>query len=353
MRHPVLIIDKEKLKYNTKSILKMCKEVNIEVTAVTKACCGNPEIAEIFVDCGVRILADSKIENLERLSKFQVTKMLLRIPMLSEVEDVVRCADISLNSELKTMKALSDVAQKTGKKHNIILMIEMGDLREGILAEDALEYAERILRFEGINLLGVGTNLNCYGGIIPDEYNLSRLASVADSIEEAYGIQLQIVSGGNSGSLYLLRDKKMPSRVNHLRIGEAILRGIETSFHKKIGNLHSDVFSLRTEIVELKDKPSVPFGSAGFNAFGEKKNFMDKGILKRAIVACGRQDVLCEQIIPQDTGIEIIGASSDHLILNITCANRQYEVGDTIDFSLSYGALVAAFTSEYVHKVFF
>lgn len=352
MNYPALIIDKEKLIYNTKSIVKICQEANIEVSAVTKAFCANSEIAGIFVDCGVRTLADSRVQNLKKLSGFQVYKMLLRIPMLSEAEDVVRYADISLNSELKTIEALSQAAQKAGKKHGIILMIEMGDLREGILAEDAVEYAGKVLQLEGINLLGVGTNLNCYGGVIPDEYNLSRLVSVADSIEEKYGIRIQIISGGNSGSLYLLEDKKMPSRVNHLRIGEAILQGVETSFRKKIDNLYTDVFRLRAEIVEIKDKPSVPFGRIGINAFGIKTDFKDRGVIRRAIVACGRQDVICEQLTPLGTGIEILGASSDHMVIDVTNSDHSYIVGDTIDFSLAYGAILTAFTSEYVYKVF-
>ncbi|MGE5583636.1 MAG: ornithine racemase Orr [Bacillota bacterium] len=350
MNHPVLIIDKAKLRHNAEVVLKMCREANIEVCAVTKAFCAHPEIAETLIEAGINCLADSRIQNLKKLRRLPITKMLLRIPMLSEVEEVVRYAQISLNSELKTVEALSAAALKTGKKHGIIIMIELGDLREGILPGEAVEFAGKVLGLPGVQLLGVGVNLNCHGGIIPDRKNLGQLVSVAGEIEAEYGIRLQTISGGNSGSFYLVRDHQMPPGINQLRLGEVILLGRETSFQQKIDGLYTDVFTFQAEIVELKEKPSVPYGEMGRDSFGLRPGFQDKGVIKRAIAACGKQDILWNQLTPHQQGIDLIGASSDHLLLDVTHAGRDYTVGDTVDFSLSYGALLAAFTSEYVYK---
>lgn len=351
MNYPALIIDSKKLQYNIKYMAQLCNQAGIDICAVTKVFCAHPAIAKVFVDTGIQMLGDSRIQNLKKLAKFPVKKMMLRIPMLSEVENVVKYADISLNSEIKTIEALSRAAEKHGTKHGILLMIELGDLREGIMVEDAVQFAGEVIALNGVQLLGVGTNLNCYGGVLPTEKNLSLLVQIAQEIEKTYAIHLPIVSGGNSGSVYLLTEKRMPAGINQLRLGEVILRGHETSYQKRIDELYTDVFKFRAEIIELKHKPSVPFGEIGTDAFGNKRVYKDKGIMKRAIVACGRQDVLWEQLTPIDKEISFIGASSDHFILDVTHALKDYSVGDTVDFSLSYGALLAACTSEYVFKV--
>jgi predicted amino acid racemase len=49
---------------------------------------------------------------------------------------VVRSADISLNTELDTLKKLSYYAKASNKNHQVIVMVELGDLREGVLPID-------------------------------------------------------------------------------------------------------------------------------------------------------------------------------------------------------------------------
>ncbi len=351
MQYPALMINRGKLYNNIKVITSLCREAGIEVSAVTKVFCAHPEIVKVFADAGVQDFADSRLQNLKRIPFAAGRKMLLRMPMISEAEEVVRFSDISCNTEMKTVEALSAAAQKHHVTHGIVMMIEMGDLREGILPEDAMAFAQMATRLPGVRLMGVGSNFNCYGGVLPTVGKLSQLVSIAKTIETACGLQLPIISGGNSGSIYLIREKKMPAGINHLRLGEVILRGYETSFQQKVEGLYADVFTLRAEIIELKDKPSVPYGEIGLNAFGAKPQFTDKGSIRRAILACGRQDVLWDHIVPLDGGIELIGASSDHLLLDVTRAEKPCSVGDTMDFSLDYGAILAACTSEYVSKI--
>src|SRR5699024_5124224 len=120
-------------------------------------------------------------------------KMLLRIPMLSELEDVVNYSDISLNSELKTIESLSNIAMKKNKVHNIILMVDLGDLREGYFNKEELYQAiERALELKGIKVIGLGTNLSCYGGVIPEEENLSKLVNFTETVENKFNIKLDI-----------------------------------------------------------------------------------------------------------------------------------------------------------------
>lgn len=351
MQYPALIIDKNKVKHNTKLLTDKLGAYGIKVAGVTKVFCAIPEIAQAILDGGAYALADSRIENLRRLKDIKAPKLLLRIPMQSQAAEVVEYADVSLNSELTTIKALSKAAKAKNKIHEIILMIDLGDLREGVWYEKAVEYAGEIVKLENIKLIGVGTNLTCYGGVIPTKDNLGLLVKLSQEIEQKYNIKLEIISGGNSSSLHLIEKNEMPKGVNQLRLGESIVLGLETAYGERIKDTYRDAFTFAAEIVELKEKPSVPIGEIGMDAFGQKPVFNDKGIIIRAIVAAGRQDVKPDGLIPRDNGIEVLGASSDHMILDITKAEKQYKVGDIVEFDVNYGALLAAATSEYVNKI--
>jgi len=351
MSYPKLEISLEKIKCNTRKIVELCKRNSIEVAGVTKVFCAITDVAEALVDSGVKMLADSRIENLKKLKHINVPKLLLRLPMISQSDEVVEYADISLNSEIETIKALSQSALNKGLKHKIILMVDLGDLREGIFEEGNLyDTVEEILKLDNLELIGVGTNLTCYGGIVPKQDNLGRLVSLKEKIEERFSINLDIISGGNSSSLYLLNDDKMPQGINHLRLGESLVLGRETAYGNQLEDTFDDCFKLIVEIIEIKDKPTVPIGEIGMDAFGNKPSFIDKGIRKRAICAVGKQDVSMGDIIPYDEKLSILGSSSDHLILDITDSNCLYKVGDKVSFKLSYGGILSTATSEYIYK---
>jgi predicted amino acid racemase len=181
---------------------------------------------------------------------------------------------------------------------------------------------------------------------------LGELVALADHIESTYDIKLNIISGGNSSSIYLLENGQMPERINNLRIGEGVVLGREAAYGDPIQGTHDDAFVLEAQIVELKEKTSMPRGIIGMDAFGGKPVFEDKGKMIRAIVAVGRQDVDHTALFPTDHGIEIIGASSDHMILDLTHANSKYTVGDVVSFKMEYGAMLKLFTSEYIERYY-
>lgn len=351
MNYPALKINLGKLEHNTRLLASKCSMHGIKIAAVTKVFCGLPQVAEALVRGGASYLADSRIENLKKLKHLSIPKMLLRIPMLSQIEEVLEYADISLNSEYDVIKALSEAAIKKGRLHDIILMVDLGDLREGVWMEDAVDYAGKLLELKGINLKGIGTNLTCYGAVIPKEDNLSKLVKIARSIEERYNIKLDIISGGNSSSLYLVDKGSIPKGINNLRLGESIVLGNETAYGDRIEGTFNDCFVFSAEIVELKEKQSIPIGEIGMDAFGNKPFFEDRGMRKRAIVAAGKQDVRPDGLTPIDNKLIILGASSDHMIVDITDSKNKYSIGDSIEFLLDYGALLGASTSEYINKI--
>lgn len=353
MSYPRIEIDLTKIKNNTRIMVEACSERGIEVAGVTKVFCGHKKIAEAMIEGGVSILADSRIENLRRLSGFSQPKMLIRIPMLSQVSRVVKYADISLVSDLEIIKGLSKQAIKQNKLHKIILMIDLGDLREGIFyEEDISAIVKEIVPLTGVQLYGVGTNLTCFGGVMPTSENLSRLVDIKNKLEAEFNLKLNVVSGGASGSTSLFDGNKLPRGINQLRLGSSLTLGIGLN-DEPIEGLHHDAVKLVAEIVEIKDKPSVPIGEIGLDAFGLKPVFLEKGIRKRAICALGKQDINPHHLIPYDSLIEILGASSDHLLLDITDTEEQYSIGDKIKFHLAYGGCLSAMTSSYIYKKFF
>ncbi|WP_291635039.1 ornithine racemase Orr [Clostridium sp.] len=350
--YPCVEVDLKKLRHNVETILAMCNKKHIDVTSVTKVFCSERTIVEAILQAGVTQVADSRILNLKKLKDLNCTKMLLRIPMISEAHEVVRYTDVSLNSEIDTIKKLGAAAKDLNKIHSIILMVDLGDLREGVMIEDVTSTVSEIVKIDNIKLIGLGTNVTCYGGVIPDAENLGVLIKLKSDMEEIFNLKLPVISGGNSSSLYMVINDTMPEGVNQLRIGESIVLARETSFGLPVADCYEDVFTLSGEIVEIKSKPTVPTGVIGMDAFGNKPNFEDKGIRKRAIIAVGRQDIRVEGLVPIDTDISVFGASSDHLILDVTDCKKELKVGDIIEFKIDYGCLLAAMTSPYVEKYY-
>ena len=359
--YPRLIIDLKKLEANLDAVAKITKEDGgCSLMIVTKGLCAEKEMCRMVASHpAVDFMADSRVANIKTYADTARAngKMttLLRLPMHAEVEDVVKYVDLSFNSELSTIRLLDEEAGKLGVKHNILLMIDLGDLREGIFYQDEdLIFAavEEILTMEHINLYGVGVNLTCYGAIIPKNDNLSNLVAVARKIEEKFGIKLQMVSGGNSSSIYLIGKGEMPEGITNLRLGESFLLGNDTAYGEKLEGTVSDALVLEAQIVELKEKPSLPIGEVGVDAFGQKPFYEDRGIIKRAIIAIGKQDTDIESMEPLDEKIDILGGSSDHIILDVTKSDREYQVGDVVQFIVGYGGMLKTATSPYVEKAY-
>jgi predicted amino acid racemase/D-alanyl-D-alanine dipeptidase len=349
MATPRLEINLGKIGNNIKTLKKLYGLKGVDIIGVTKAVCGNSDIADIFVKNGIKILADSRISNIRKMRTegVQAQFLLLRTPILSQVEEVVKYSDISLNSEIAVIKKLSKFAVEQNVKHKIILMVEMGDLREGIMPMDLDITIEQITKLKGIELIGLGTNLACFGGIKPDEKKMQSLSFIANDIEAKFGLKLDLISGGNSANYNWFMSTKNIGRINNLRIGESIFLGRETLHRNQIPGLFTDAFTLVAEVIESKTKPYIPNIEVSQDAFGNNPEFKDNGLMKRAILGVGLQDVIVSGLTPK-LDVEIIGASSDHIIVN--SKKLEFKVGNELAFDLNYGALLSAMTSPYIIK---
>lgn len=353
-RYPCLEIDLARIAQNTNHVVKLCRRQGIEVLGVTKGFCALPEIVWAMHIGGIRHFADARVENLYqlRLNRINGPFTLLRLPSLSMVAEVIEVADVSINSEFEVIKALSSQALSMGKSHQVILMIDVGDLREGILPEQAIAVIRKALGHKGVSLRGIGTNMGCFGGVLPTQKNLGLLQDLGREIRARLGIELPIISGGGTSSLLLVENLTMPPDINQLRIGEGILLGTDTTNNRQIPYLDRDAFILKAEVIEIAEKPSIPMGEIGQDAFGQKPCFIDRGIRRRAILALGKQDVEITGLTPKDEQMTILGGSSDHLIVDITDSTAQIEIGSVVNFSVNYAALLSATTSPYISKCY-
>jgi predicted amino acid racemase len=347
-------VDCARLQLNTAAVVELCAPHGIEVVGVTKACCGHPDVARAILAGGVRVLGESRLGNVRRLRQagIEAEIMLLRLPEISKANEVVRLTQVSLNSQVETVRALSQAASAQGVSHRVILMIETGDRREGVMPERALEVARGMAGLPHIELVGVGANTTCIGGVLPTRENTQLLVEVAEIVESKLGLHFKTISAGNSASLALLLRDEMPARANQLRIGGAIMIGeVDSTGDWSNALPHQDAFTVTAEVIEVEVKPSVPEGSLAPNAFGDIPQWPDLGLRRRAILALGRQDLQIESLIPKHPGVTILGASSDHLVLDVTEALPPIHVGEPLEFRPLYGAVATGMSSAVATQI--
>lgn len=358
MRYPMVELDLKKLRNNIDQAVARCGKMGIGIAGVIKGFTGIPEGAKEFADAGCDFIASSRLEQIRAAMDFGIKAeyMLIRVPMLSEVEEAIRLTDISLNSEVEVLKALNQEALKQGKTHKVILMVDLGDLREGFWDKKELVDAALMVEKEldGLYLAGVGTNLGCYGSILATPEKMNELIADAEIIEKAIDRKLDIISGGATSSLPMVLNGTMPERINNLRLGEGIIlaKDLKDLLHVDMSFMYQDAFTLKAQIIEIKDKPSYPVGQLSFDAFGMVGTYEDRGIRKRVLLGIGKVDVAYpDMIYPRDKGVEVLGASSDHLILDIEDAEREFKVGDIMEFDLCYATIVFVTNSPNVRIV--
>jgi len=347
---PRIEISLSQIRHNARLLAEYYGQQGISLMGVSKATLGEPAIAKAMIQGGVKFIADSRLANIQKMKCAGIaTRFVLLRTAISQAEAVILDVDISLNTELATVRMLSHYANLHHKLHQIIVMVELGDLREGIMPGDLAQFVQQVLKLPYIEIIGIGCNLACYGGIKPTHQKMLELSALADALEREFPIHLEIVSGGNSANYQWYESAQTVGRINNLRLGESILLGCETLDRKTIPGLYTNAFKLIAETIESKQKPSVPFGEICQDAFGNMPIFIDRGIHRRVIIALGRQDVLVSGLTPYHD-LEILGSSSDHVVLD--SKNYNLQVGSEVKFNLDYGALLSAMTSPFIKKQF-
>jgi len=347
--YPILKINVEGINKNIKIIKELCQQNDIKLSVVVKVLSGYEEVVNKLNFDYIDSLSDSRISNLKKYQDLKIEKWLIRIPSFDEIEDVIKYSDVSFNSSLETIILLNEEAKRQNKIHKVILMYELGDLREGVDQDKLMGIIKEIKALSNIKIYGLGANLTCYGGVEPTMENTDELYMVAKELEKKNNISFDIITGANSSSYKLLSNGTLKDKMNYVRFGESVFLGLIPGYYEKIEELNQNNFIVEAQIVELEKKDSVPRGKVLKNSFGEVPSFVDNGVRLKALINIGKQDTGLN-LKPLDKGISILDGSSDYLILDLTNSQKQYKLGDIVSFVPDYESLLKLMTSPYVKK---
>ena len=354
--YPVLDVNVRAIQTNAKVLCDICDKNNISVAGIIKFSDGDLEVAKAYRNGGCSQLGVSRANHLKVLKEcFPDTQTLLtRCPTRADLTNCARYADLTLMADADALRALDTEAAKWGTCPGILLMLDVGDLREGVDDIPALvELAKLCESLPNLHLRGIGTNLACMNGVLPTMENLTFLVEGAEAVEAAIGRKLELISGGSSINLLLLKDgiSQMPPRVNHLRIGGTIANPMNIRMNRGVTfpGLREDTMTLTAEIIEIQEKDSAPKQCSTKNWAGEQVVREDKGRRLRAILALGSQDIGdSSTLIPLDKDVEIVGCSSDHTIVDVTDSEISRKSGDTLTFKVRYANMLYAFSGNHV-----
>ncbi len=348
--YPRLVVSRDKIVENTARVADLCTRAGISLTAVTKGVSAREGIVRAMVEGGCAEIGDSRMDDLEFIRSLGtgLPLLLLRIPMPSEISRLVEAADRSIVSMPETVTLIDKECLAAGRTHEILAMADLGDLREGVWMGRMEFMADALKRARRTRCAGVAVNFGCYGGVLPSPEKIHLLLKAGEELERDLGYRIDVYSGGSTSSLVLLEQGTMPSGVNNLRVGEAILLGNDVTGDREIPWLHRRTMHLEAEVVEVYRKPSVPVGPTGRDAFGRAPVFEDRGERLRAILAVGRQDVSIEGLTPEIPEVLILGGSSDHMIVDVEDVHPAPRLGAILRFFPDYGAMLALSTSSFV-----
>lgn len=360
--YPQLEINLAKLRRNAKEVVSRCTAQGITVAAVVKGYWADPRMVRAYLDAGAKQVATSRVSQIRKMKEAgidDVPFLLLRVPQMCELEEVAKYADYSLHSDLSVLQEYNRVCEELDVVRNVIVMADLGDLREGFWDKDemvdACVFVDRGLH--NLHLAGIGVNLGCYGAIQPTPEKMHDLLAIAGRVEERIGRKLEFISGGATSTYTMVHWGTLPEGINHLRIGEGVIPAYDLPFDWGITDLldytDRDIFTLRAQVLEVRTKPSYPQGTFCIDCFGGKPTFTDRGERKRALVGIGRADAgNVMDIMPRMEGIEVLGGSSDHLILDVEDCKTELKAGDVLEFDIRYSVMLPITNSPDVEKIY-
>lgn len=350
-----ITLETKKLANNFNHLNDFFKSHNIDWSIVTKILCGNEEYLTELLNLGIKQYSDSRISNLKMIKNLDANAQTIYIkpPAKGVIEEVVTYADISMNTDFHTIEMLSKEAVKQNKIHKIIIMIDLGELREGVMREDFIDFYAKVFEMKNIEVVGLGTNLACLYGVKPNNDKLLQLCLYKQLIELKFNVKIPFVSGGSSVTIPLIKQGLLPKDINHFRVGETLFMGTDAYNNVPFKNMDNDIFKLYAEIIELYEKPLIPSGELGSNLEGNVMTFDEKNIGKssvRAIIDIGLLDIDMKHLEATDENVKLAGATSDMVVLDLGENLTNFKVGDQMEFTLDYMGIVRIMNSKYIEK---
>ena len=350
-----LRVHPERILRNVRKLSAFLSEHNVQWTLVAKVLSGDNEVLQHLLESDafddVHSIADARISGLQSMKEVRpdIRTMYLKPPAIELVDDVVECADVSVNSSRTTVRALNEAAERRGIVHKIIVMIEMGELREGIIRENILRFYEEVFDLPHIEVIGIGTNLGCMHGIEPNYDKLIQLSLYKQLLESKFDQRIPLVSGSSSIALPLIGTPKWPAGINHLRIGEGAFFGTSPLDGDRFQDLSTDAFEFSANIIETGTKATTPDGVVSEAAIGQVAEPPDEAdTMRRCIVDFGLLDVDVDDLTPVDPDVHFAGTTSDMTVYDVTDARYLYRVGDELTFTPNYMAVARLMHSKYI-----
>lgn len=350
-----ITLNRTKLRENFKFLDDLFSSHGIKWAIVSKLLCGEKLYLREVINLGIKQICDSRVSNLKTIKSIDpaIETIYIKPPAKRALKGVVSYADISFNTELETIKLLSNEAARQGKTHKVIIMIEMGELREGVLRDDLIDFYSNVFKLPSIKVVGIGTNLTCLYGVLPNEDKLIQLSLYKQLIDAKFNTSIPYVSGGSSVTIPLIFHHCLPKGINHFRVGETLFLGTDVYHDKPFEQMHNDVIRFYAEIIELLEKPMIPSGDIGSNVEGESFEFNENETYEtshRAIIDIGILDVDTSHIKPVGENREIIGASSDMIVVDIGKNEENLKVGSLLEFAIDYMGTLRLIASKYIDK---
>ncbi len=361
-----LIIQTTNIKNNIKFLSNYFAQHNIHWSLITKVFSGDKEfLKNVLTDDVIEkvySVGDSRLTSLKNLKEVNpnMRTIYIKPPAHMYADDVVKYADVSLNSSFTTIKALNEAAKRVNKIHQIIIMIELGELREGVNREDIMGFYKKVFQLSNIDVIGIGSNLGCMYGVEPSYDKLLQLTLYKELISAKFNKELKFISGGTSITLPLIEMGTMPKEINHFRVGEAAFFGLSPLNNEPFKELSTDTFEFTANIIELEEKKIVPEGIISDANIGHTAEYDEEDINEtsvKAILDFGLLDVDQVDIEAEDPNISFVGITSDMLVVDLGTnrtkeGKRKYTNGDKIKFKPNYMAVARLLNSKFIAKRF-
>ena len=357
-----LIINTRNITGNIKKINQLMQSHGYRWSLVTKVLAGDLDFLRklLTVDLmdGIHSIGDSRLSSLKNIKKVNpsLRTIYIKPPPGNLTRQVVEFADVSLNTSLETINALNDAAAARKKIHEVIIMVELGELREGVLRDNLLDFYRNVFELDHIRVAGIGSNLGCMYGIEPSYDKLFQLCLYKKLLEATFKREIPLVSGGSSITLPSISKKKIPREINHFRIGEAAFFGTSPLDNKKFSKLSTDTFQFNANILELEEKENIPDGNIGNGNIGHTAE-LDPGEKPektfRALLDFGILDLDSRDLEPVDKQVRFVGTTSDLTVYdvgkNLNASMRfKYKVGKTLRFKPNYMAVARLMNSKFI-----
>ncbi|WP_251518092.1 MULTISPECIES: alanine racemase [unclassified Staphylococcus] len=329
-----LKIDLSKIQYNAHILRDMCKRSHIHFTPVVKGVGGDERIIQSLAEIGITHFADARIDNIRKSYNGHYTYTMIRTGNQSELKNIVNYTNISIQTELETIQHINQIAKSLNKTHEILLMVDWKDEREGIQTYEVIEYINKIVNMQHVKMKGLAFNFMCFHSDTPTTEDIQLINEFVTHVESQTALNMQIVSGGNSSVLPEMAKGPL-GKINELRIGETLFRGVNTTTDTPIPALYQDAITLEAEIVEIK--PRLRHQS--------HHDYL------QAILDIGNLDTKIPEIQPLHHEVDVLGATSDHVMVDLY-NHDNYQVGDKIQFSLGYSAMAQSMYMPNITKTY-